>query len=580
MPEKGAYMKYKNWIRRGHFVSAEEVSLANFGDGTTKNDLKAWKKKTEEDDYYINNLDEAVSLVEDCINRGMKITILGDYDADGETSSVILAKGLKVCGAKDIQIIIPDRLTEGYGTKAFHIDRISGDNVLCIFVDNGISCLDAVNRAKERGFATVVLDHHLAGDTVPDADVIVDPEAEESMYGFQLSDFNGYCGAGLAYRLIRKLCHDDKEVLRKLRPLAGIGTICDVMPLREENFVLAKKTLEDMESVKNCTTGLYAITSALHLADGHLTAKDIGFSQGPVINAQSRLHGAAGAYSAVKQLMYDGPYEKALDSAERLVAVNEERKLEKREGLRLAHKSIKEDGLEEDRPLVVYVPGVGDGIIGIIAGNLCEEYHVPAIVLTDSEGGIVKGSGRSYGNYNMKLELDKISNTLLGYGGHPGAAGLSLEKDKVDDFRNALKDSFPANYKALDSDTIQYDLEIDADDVPAEADLIDTLGPFGEGHNEIVYRINNFQLLPSPKYINLLQNGESFRIKDKATAAFGFGLAKYLPENEPVALDIIGILSHSYFRGVKQTKVEILDFKVSEEKSYIETPFAKMLRES
>lgn len=571
-------MKYKNWIRRGHFNDANEVSLANFGENITEEDLKSWEEKTHNGGFYINNLDEAVSFVKECINQDMKITILGDYDADGETSSAILAKGLKACGAKDIQIIIPDRLTEGYGTKAFHIDRISGGNVLCIFVDNGIACNDAVSRAKERGFKTVILDHHLAGDIIPDADVIVDPEAEESMYGFQLSDFNGYCGAGLAYRFIRKLCNDDREVLRKLRPLAGIGTICDVMPLREENFVIAKETLSDMESVKNCTTGLYAITSALHLADGHLTAKDIGFSQGPVINAQSRLHGAAGAYSAVKQIMYDGPYETALDSAERLVTVNEERKLEKREGLKAAHKAIKEQGIENDRPLVVFVPNIGDGIIGIVAGNLCEEYHSPAIVLTNSEGGIVKGSGRSYGNYNMKLGLDRVSDHLLGYGGHPGAAGLSLKENEIDLFRKALMDTFPSDYEALDSDTVQYDLEIDAKDVPEQADIIDTLGPFGEGHEEIVYRINNFQILPSPKYINYLQNGESFRIKDKDTTAFGFGLAKYLDGQEPVSVDIIGVLSHSYFRGIKQNRIEILDFKVSEEKSYIETPLAKMLK--
>lgn len=578
-------MIYDIWEKKDECKSISEVSARNFG----LKDLSAvdtWKEKFERNTYFIYNMDKAVSVVRQCISEGYKFAILGDYDADGITGTAILTRGLISLGvnAKDIQITIPDRITEGYGASAMHVDRIKAsdtDKMCLLFVDNGIAAEEALNRAKERGFKTVILDHHMAAskDVLDLADVIVDPEAEETLYGKKKSDFDSYCGAGLAFSFMRDMGVDN-STLYQLLCFAAIGTVCDVMPLREENFFIVRYGLQLITQQPFCPSGLYALTCALNLYGASLSAKDLGFSYGPVINAQSRMKGKAGVIDVLKLFLYNGDYRKKMTAAERLIAVNDERKRAQNTGVLIAERLIKEQGIKKDMPLVLYIPDINEGIVGIIAGKLAEEYHIPSYVLTDAaEDGVIKGSGRSYGNYDMSEALESIRPVIISGGGHSGACGLSLEFDNLDKMKQLLSANFPSDYVFKADDTLYYDLEIEASDIDKAIAAILPKGPFGEGHKEIVFKVDNFRLIPAPHYVNILSDGSSAKLIGEKASAFAFKMADGIPEDMRCA-DIVGTLSESYFKGRKSYRVEVIDIKDKTEKNaYKETELAAKLRQ-
>lgn len=575
-------MIYDKWEKRDKCRSISEVSARNFGFSDLST-VDIWEQKFKDNNFHIHNLDKAVSVVKNCIRDGYKFAILGDYDADGITGTTILTRGLVSLGIsiKDIQIIIPDRITEGYGAKPMHVERIKGDNICLIFVDNGITAEDTVKCARERGFRTVVLDHHLAvSDKILSlADAVVDPEAEDILYKKTLSDSVSYCGAGLAFSFMRHMSVDN-NTLRKLLCFAAIGTVCDVMPLTEENFCFVKYGMPLITDERYAPSGLFALTTALNLNGARLCSKDIGFSYGPVINAASRMKGKTGAYDVIKLFLYDGSPDRKVKAAERLLEVNNERKRTQNTGCLIAERIISEEKRQNDRPLVLYIPGINEGIVGIIAGKLSEKYRTPAYVLTDSnEEGIIKGSGRSFGNYDMSDALNIIRPLLVSGGGHPGACGISIKLPDLDKIREILMDNFPDDYTIFSEDTLYFDLEIDAKNIDKAMPYILARGPYGEGHKEIVFKIDNFQIIPSPKYVNVLSDQKSVKISGLKATAFAFGMAESVPENMKCA-DIIGTLSENYFLGKKTIRVEVLDIKdTTKETEYKETELAAKLRQ-
>lgn len=574
-------MIYNSWIKRDELNSISAVSLRNFGI-KDKNIIADWEEKYRNDDYYIYNMDKAVSAVKKYLAEGYSFAVMGDYDADGITGSVILSKALHAAGAPPVQIVIPDRIKEGYGAKPLHIDKIQAHDKVCVmFVDNGIACKTALERARKKGFKAVILDHHTASsdDALKLSDVLVDPEAEIQLYGEKYSDFGSYCGAGLAFSFARKLL-DDRDMTDMLLCYAAIGTVADVMPLKEENFCIVKQGLLNLADKDICPGGIYALTDELSLYDAVLTAKDLGFSYGPVINAQSRMRGLAGVGDALRLLLADNEGSEEINRAQHLISVNNARKHEQADGTMIAERIITEKKLWDMHPLVVYIPDYNEGIVGIIAGKLSEEYHTPAYVLTDADDpAVLKGSGRSYGNYDMTQGLAAVKPYMISGGGHPGACGLSIKKDHLDDFIKALEDTFPSDYIFNDSDTVKYDLEIDAKDIGRALVCLDQLGPFGEGHPEIVFKINNFHVIPSPEYVNLLSDGSSVRLSGECADAFGFKIADKLPAEIRKA-DIIGTLSRNYFRGKVSDRIEIIDIRDAEEdRTYENTPLAQRLAE-
>lgn len=521
-------------------------------------DVNDWFRKSQKHDYHIDGLKEASALIMDFIDK--QVTICGDYDVDGVASTTILLLTLKWLGFTQVNYRIPKRFSEGFGINRNMIDEISSG--LIITCDNGIAQPNVIAYAKEKGLTVIVTDHHepliINGKAIlPEADIVIDPNAIKGS-----ADFNGYCGAGIVYKLACELLQYDKLMCRKLLGLAAVGTVADVMELREENYVFVRNGLKYLYNPSLTTTGMYALVSSLGLTH-YITAKDIGFKLGPVINAASRMNDG-GEKEAIKLLSFEGSFPLAIPMAEKLIKYNDLRKEEKKQALLKAQTIIDNDCLFGDVPLVVYIPHINEGIIGIIAGALCEEYKVPAICLTDAEDAdIIKGSARSCGNYNMKAELDKVQNLLIRHGGHEGAAGLTLYRDNLYDVMQKLHDNATAFIPNCVSD-IEYNLCISAKDIPDTIEELKKYEPWGNGNPSPVFRIDNFSVMPRYGEFKSLIGSEKNIVKmySANATAIGFNMAeKFKNVTQPKLMHFIGTLSDSYYNGNVEHVIEFSEFE-------------------
>lgn len=521
-----------------------------------------------EKDPYLVNLDNVVKFIQEEIQKGTKISIIGDYDCDGITSSSILSLAFKEASGMEPHIRIPRRFSEGYGLSMKIIDEINEG--LIVTVDNGISAIEQIKTAKKKGLKVVVIDHHLPvrdSETdeivLPEADVILDPHAIPG------SAFSEYCGAGLAYR-VAKLLVSDSPLLTPMLALASIGTVADVMPLIGDNRNIVIDGLKAVNSRK-VTTGLNALLDALGLE--YVTEDDYGFKLGPVMNAAGRLHDN-GPIKVVETLITNFDVN-SFSNTERLFQLdsrvhdllenNEDRKEIVLESMKKAEKILETETLK--KPIVLYDPDFSEGIIGIIAGHLAEEYCVPVLVFTDSKTpGILKGSGRTYGTVHLKKMLDSVSQYLVGYGGHAGAAGMSVKSENLSSLKEELNKLLKDTDLGVDKDHIYYDLEIDIKDIGKYLQELKKYAPFGEGNPSILFKIDGFECTPvNGKFTKAMgKHEEHVKFFGKNISAIGFGLnQRYIDEGEPKRLDFIGNLSYNFYKGRFYEQIEAVDYKES-----------------
>ena len=385
--------------------------------------------------HLLKDADLAVDIIMEKLRQKKHIRIVGDYDIDGVCSVTILLKGLEAAGAL-VDYTVPDRVADGYGINKNIIDRALSDGVDTIITcDNGIAAIPQINYAKDNNMTVIVTDHHDIpfkeenGSKVflkSNADAIVNPKQEECGYPFKM-----LCGAAVAYKVIsilyERLSLPDSDLLQ-YRQLAAVATIGDVVDLTDENRVLVKHGLATMEKTKN--TGLRALIDVCRIDISALSSYHIGFVIGPCLNAGGRLETAK---LAVELLIEDNPGE-ARVKAEKLKELNEERKAMTENEAAKAIDMVENTALSEDKVLVVYLPECHESIAGIIAGRLKEYFYRPAFVITDAAEG-AKGSGRSIEGYNMFEEITRCGYLLNKFGGHPMAAGISLDKENIEEFR-------------------------------------------------------------------------------------------------------------------------------------------------
>ena len=417
-------------IRNRDVVGEEEIRKYLWG---SREDLY--------DPGLLKDLDKAVGLLREKIAQGAKIRVIGDYDADGICAAYILVRGLSACGAV-VDTVIPHRIKDGYGLNDALIGEAAKDGVDTIVTcDNGIAAGAQIALAGELGMTVIVTDHHEVpfeegadGEhrfLLPEAAAVVDPKQEGCPYPFK-----NICGAVVAYKLVQRLAAGTGagktgDLLEELLEIAAFATVCDVMELRDENRILVKCGLESMKHTKN--EGLKALIEVCGLDGKELSAYHIGFVLGPCMNATGRLDTAKRALA----LLQSRDRAEAVGIATELKDLNESRKELTLEGVCQAVELIEGSRLKEDRVLVVYLPEVHESLAGIIAGRIREKYGKPAFVLTMGEDG-VKGSGRSIENYHMYEEMTACRECFTKYGGHKMAAGLSMEKEKVEEFRRKL----------------------------------------------------------------------------------------------------------------------------------------------
>lgn len=436
----------------------------------------------------------AVDIIKRKIQENKKIRIIGDYDVDGIISVFILYTALKKCGA-NVDYEIPDRIKDGYGINE-NIVKVAYDEGVdtIITCDNGISAIDQIQYAKDLGLTVIVTDHHdvpfIEEDGVrtflsSQADAIINPKQIECEYKFK-----SICGAGVAFKLIEALYEEigmDKEECYKLIEFVAIATVCDVVDLIDENRIFVKNGLEMLNNSKNI--GINALKKACGLEDKEITAYHLGFVIGPCLNASGRLDSAKKGLELL--LMEDD--EEAKNLAQEIVDLNDARKNMTKEGVDRAINIIDSTDINNDKILVVYIPDIHESLAGIVAGRVKEKYNKPTIILTKSEEG-VKGSARSIEEYNMFEGLLACKELLDKFGGHPMAAGLSLQEDKVDELRKALN-----NKCELTDEDLTRKIMIDSS-LPLEylnlhlIEELNVLEPFGKGNSKPVFGVRDAKI--------------------------------------------------------------------------------------
>lgn len=466
-------------------VSPVSVRIMRNRGMETEDDMRRYLYGTPEDFYsphLMKNMDAAAALLMEKLMGGRRIRIIGDYDIDGVCSTFLLLTGLKRTAAVPaaVDYEIPDRIRDGYGINESIIRQAAADGVDTLLTcDNGIAASKEIALAKELGMTVIVTDHHevpVDGErqVLPPADAVVNPKQDGETY-----PFHEICGGLVAYKLVQvlyELFGIPKREWEELLEFAAVATVGDVMRLQDENRLVVKYGLRRMAETRNLGLKKLAEKNGLDLSS--ISAYHIGFVIGPCLNAGGRLQTAK---LALRLLLSEDEAE-ADQLAEELKALNDMRKDMTRRGEEEAIRQV-EECYADDKVLVVFLPDCHESLAGIIAGRVREHFHKPSIVLTRGET-TAKGSGRSIEKYHMFQSLCEVADLLPKFGGHPMAAGLSIEEKDIDEFRRRLNE----NAALTDEDFIPR-IWID---VPMPLDYVSEglvselkgLEPFGQGNEK------------------------------------------------------------------------------------------------
>lgn len=461
------------------------------------------------------DIDKAAIFIKEYIEGGKKIRVVGDYDIDGICSTYVLISALRYLGA-DADYEIPDRIKDGYGINESIIEKSHEDGCeLIITCDNGIAAFGALELAAKLGVKVIVTDHHEVfrednKDLLPRAYMIVNPKQEDCSYPFKQ-----VCGAFVAYRLIEvlyELFSIPKSEIEKFKEFIAIATVGDVMPLISENRIIVKQGLERIKLSENI--GLKSLMKVCGIDSKNINSYDIGFILGPCFNASGRLESA----KLSLKLLLTNDEKEAVELAEYIKSLNDERKALTQKGVEFAIELVESKYIDDDI-IVAYIGDYHESLAGIIAGRLKERYKKPCFVITDTEEGLIKGSGRSIEAYNMFEGIRAADSLLTKYGGHPMAAGLSLEKDKLSEFRKLLN----SNSELKESDFVEkiwIDIALPfaylSEDFVKELSLLE---PFGQGNQKPNFAQKQVEI------INLRVFGQNRNVvKLRCKDSFGTGI--------------------------------------------------------
>lgn len=465
------------------------------------------------DGMLMKDMNRAIDILMEKIREGRKIRVIGDYDIDGINATYILLEGLKHLGGQ-VDSDIPDRIKDGYGLNKDLIDRAYQDGVDTIITcDNGIAAKEEIAYGKRLGMTIIVTDHHEVPYEedeegkhyiLPQADAVVDPKQEDCFY-----PFTGLCGAAVAYKLVESLFEafgEDVEDVDYLMENVAIATVGDIMDLVGENRIFVKQGLEMLKRTQN--PGLKALMECTKVNVERLSAYHIGFVLGPCLNASGRLDTAKRALD----LLCAKTQKEADILAGDLKALNDNRKDMTMLAVEDAIAQVEETGLNEDKVLVVYLPNCHESLAGIVAGRIRERYYKPTIVVTRAEDGL-KGSGRSIEAYHMYEELNKCKGLLTKFGGHKLAAGVSLEEQNLNAFRNTLNQ----NASLTEEDFIpkvSIDMQMPLCYVSEElVSQLELLEPFGKGNQKPVFVEKDLDILNS-RILGKNQNVLKMQVRD------------------------------------------------------------------
>lgn len=424
------------------------------------------------DPMLFKDMEKALRILKGKIASGKRIRIIGDYDIDGIMSSFILKTGFRELGA-DVDIKIPDRIMDGYGINENLIRKAAEDGIDTIVTcDNGISAGEQIRLAKELGLSVIVTDHHEVMNVPDAADAVIDQKQKDCPYPYK-----ELCGAAVAWKLVLALGGDRQK---KLLQYVAFATVGDVVDLTGENRIIVKEGLKQLRRTENA--GLSALAEACRLDLETVDTYHIGFILGPCMNASGRLDTALRACS----LLEEKDPVRAAGMAMELKELNDSRKAMTEKGVEEALAIVEESDIRKDKVFVIFLPEIHESLAGIVAGRVREKYNHPVFVLTRSEEG-VKGSGRSIEAYRMFDGLVGVAHLLKKFGGHPMAAGLSLDEENIGEFRRQINEQCmlePEDFVCKVVIDVPMPLRYVTEDLVHQLDL---LAPFGKANPRPVF---------------------------------------------------------------------------------------------
>jgi len=504
--------------------------------------------------YLMPDMDKAVDRIIKAIENKEKIIIYGDYDVDGITSITVLKKFLLDRNAI-VTEYIPDRLDEGYGLNKEAIKKIvDTGNKLMITVDCGISGIEEIEYANSLGIETIVTDHHEPGEILPNAIAVVDAKRKDNKY-----PFNQLAGVGVVFKLIQaigqRLNLEEKEYLKYL-DIVCIGTISDIVPLVDENRVIAKLGLKLVEITKNIGLKTLLDVSGYKTVD----STTISFGIAPRINACGRM-GHAG--EALKLFLTEDIKE-AQEIAKKLNDYNKERQETEKRIFDEALQEIEKEK-EEKNVIVLGKEGWHHGVIGIVSSKVTEMYFKPSILICFEQDGLGKGSGRSVPGFDLYEALSKCNDNIDRFGGHSMAIGITVAKENFEAFKKDFEE-YAQNSNIHDIiPIINIDEEVEAKDISVRAVAeLSMLEPFGEANKMPLFlyknlKINSIRALSEGKHIKLTLKDDNLIID-----AIGFNLG-HLTEEYRIGdkIDVVGTLEINRFNGMESVQINLKDIRKS-----------------
>lgn len=524
------------------------------------------------DSSLIVGIENVYLAIKEAIDNQSCIYIYGDYDCDGVTSTAILTETLMDLGA-NVNYRLPDRKKDGYGVNVKSIDELKkkGCEVL-ITVDNGIKAIDAIKKAKELGIKTIVLDHHISGEEIPDADIIVNLHDDIQKKQYPYEDL---AGCGLAFKVACYLYDMYGRMDEGLKhiDLACIGTVADVVPLTGENRIIVREGLRYMNRNDYDRASVKSIMKTMDIPKGKMVSMDIGFKIGPVINASGRIE-EDGAVMSLKSVLCKNPYECEV-RAKDLKSINEKRKKISNENYAIAKKIVEQEYID-DKIIILYIPNVEEGVVGLISGKITQNFNKPSIVFTDNGQGGFKASGRSIPVFNLYkglIHCENILNRNKGgkkWGGHEMACGISVDTmEQINELREKINDYATNILNLTDKDfekKVVVDMIIGEQDLEEVKKAIEIIQPCGQLNPHPTFLIKNFKSIEVPDrnkcYSHYLLMGEE-KTHIKIFGAYGdivaFGMAEeYANLGYPRDFNIIFNISTNYFRGKESIQLQTL----------------------
>ena len=521
-------------------------------------DIRLFLNPTRNDFYnpfFITDMDIAVNRIIKAIENKENITIYGDYDVDGITSITVLKSFLNDIGV-ETNTYIPNRLIEGYGLNKEAINKISkkGCNLM-ITVDCGISAIEEIEYANSLGIETIITDHHEAGNEIPKAIAVIDNKRKDSKYPFR-----ELAGVGVVFKLIQAIGITLKlkeESYLKYLDIVCIGTISDIVPLVDENRVIAKLGLLLVAQTKNI--GLRSIINSSGY--NKIDSNTISFGVAPRINACGRM----GKAEEALELFLSKDKNEVNELTNKLNEHNRKRQETEKTIFENAVEKIKEEHLDENKAIIVGGENWHHGVIGIVSSKITEMYFKPSILFSFEEDGIGKGSGRSIPGFDLHEALMKCSDTIEKFGGHSMAVGITVKKDNLEKFKKEFEQI--ATQSKIDEiiPIINIDAKVDLSDIDKEmVESLKQLEPFGEANKMPVFAFKNLKIdsiraLSEGKHLKLTLKDSNYIIN-----AIGFNIG-YLANEYRIGdkIDVAGVLEINTFNGVDNLQINIKDIMKS-----------------